>query len=150
MALCSMHVTTHVHAWQSATCASLSIPYSALTCQEAVRRWAEVGEGGRIAAIKEAFAMTMPAICRCCLGDVFKDRAEVEALSESHHKCWREMEVHVRVERMCVCVCAHVYICCMYIVSALLIAGNFHQRKIFVCFTSMSKGKNLTRRYIIW
>ena len=50
--------------------------------------------------------MSALAIFRCCLGDVFKDRAEVEALSESYHKCWNEMEVRAWVH-VCVCMYGH-------------------------------------------
>ena len=39
-----------------------------------------------------AFRMTIKAIARTCLGDVFDDNAEVEKLSSCYHACWREME----------------------------------------------------------
>ena len=43
-----------------------------------------------------AFRMTIKAIARTCLGDVFDDNAEVEKLSSCYHTCWREMEASTR------------------------------------------------------
>ena len=44
---------------------------------------------------KETFNMTIKGITRCCLGNVFESNAEVDALAESYHTCWSEMEVCV-------------------------------------------------------